>query len=92
MMFQLPADITIAKAEQFKSSLLDYIESQDNIVIDDTQVEKIDTIGVQLLLSMVTYLISINKSIEWQCASPLIKESVSKLGITDPILTQYIDV
>lgn len=91
-MFQLPAEITIAKAEDFKSSLLEYIADQDKIEIDDSSVERIDTIGVQLLLSMVTYLVSINKSIEWQCASPIIKESILKLGINDPILTQFIDV
>ena len=90
-MFQLPAEITIAKAEAFKSALLTYIENQEHIVIDDTSVEKIDTIGVQLLLAMVTYLASINKTIEWQCASTLIKESITKLGISDPILMQYID-
>lgn len=90
-MFKLPAEITIAKAEEFKQLLMDYAENHDSIEIDDSAVEKIDTIGVQLILSMVTYLTSIHKSIDWQCSAPIIKESVEKLGIKDSILLQYVN-
>ncbi|REL26578.1 STAS domain-containing protein [Thalassotalea euphylliae] len=90
-MFKLPAEITIAKAEEFKQLLMDYAENHDSIEIDDSAVEKIDTIGVQLILSMVTYLTSIHKSIDWQCSTPIIKEGVEKLGIKDSILLQYVN-
>ncbi|NMP31372.1 STAS domain-containing protein [Thalassotalea sp. M1531] len=90
-MFKLPAELTIAKAEAFKQILMEYVADHDSIVIDDSEVEKIDTIGVQLLIAMITYLISINKNIEWQCKAEIIKESVIKLGINEPILSQYFD-
>ncbi|WP_448556634.1 STAS domain-containing protein [Thalassotalea montiporae] len=90
-MFKLPAELTIAKAEEFKQLLMEYAENHDDIVIDDSAVEKIDTIGVQLILSMVTYLTSIHKSIEWQCTASVIKESIEKLGIKDSILLQYVN-
>jgi len=90
-MFKLPADLTIAKAGEFKRLLMDYIEEHDDIAIDDSAVEKIDTIGVQLLLAMASHLASINKTIEWQCQAEIIKESIVKLGIDDPILSQYLD-
>ena len=88
-MFKLPAEITIAKAEEFKQLLMEYAEDHDSIEIDDSAVEKIDTIGVQLILSMVTYLTSINKSIDWTCSAQVIKESIEKLGVKDSILVQY---
>lgn len=91
-MFKLPADITIAKAESIKQTFMEYCEEHDTILIDDSGVEKIDTIGVQLLLAMVTYLASVNKSIEWQCNADIVKESVNKLGINEPILSQYLNL
>ena len=90
-MFHLPEELTIAKAEAFKSSLLDYISEHDNIDIEDSKVSKIDTIGCQLLLAMVTHLAAQNKTITWHCKSSLIKDSLNKLGIDEPILSQHVE-
>ncbi|MFD2166499.1 lipid asymmetry maintenance protein MlaB [Thalassotalea euphylliae] len=90
-MFHLPEELTIAKAEAFKSSLFDYMSDNDNIEIEDANVVKIDTIGCQLLLAMVTHLAAQNKTITWHCTSSLIKDSLNKLGINEPILSQYLE-
>lgn len=90
-MFKLPSEITIAHAETFKQSIMDYVNGNELIEIDDSAVVKVDTIGAQLLLLIVTFIASQNKNIQWQCQSKIIKDSVTNLGISDPILMQYLD-
>lgn len=90
-MFKFPCDITIAKAESFKQSALEYIDEHDAIVFDDSEVIKIDTIGAQLLLSLVVFITTQNKSLNWQHSSEIVKETMVKLGINDPMLTQYLN-
>jgi len=86
----LPTDLTIAQAEEFKLGVIELIEKNQEIVIDDSALIRIDTTGVQLILAIITHIISLNKKINWQCKSACIKESFKQLGINDPIINQYI--
>ncbi|WP_448214268.1 STAS domain-containing protein [Colwellia sp. MEBiC06753] len=90
-MFKLPSELTIAKAQEFKQLLMDYVADCDSIEIDDSDVDKIDTIGVQLLLSMTHHFVTCNKDVTWHIHSSMIRESILKLGINDAILTQYLE-
>ncbi len=58
--------------------------------IDDSELSRIDTIGVQFILAVVTYIIAQGKEIKWQSNSKVLKESIQQLGISDAILLQYI--
>jgi len=88
-MFKLPAELTIAQVEICKSQFIEFIEEHDEIVIDDSEVNRIDTVGIQLLLTAVVYIAAQNKSLIWQHSSPIIQQSIKQLGINDPILNQY---
>lgn len=90
-MFTFPAELTIANAEQFKEALLAYQSEESNFSINDEAVVKIDTIGVQLIIVTLNYLLSLNKTIEWQCKSPVVRESIAKLGVKDPMVLQFLD-
>lgn len=89
-LFKLPTELTIAQVESCKSTLMQYINENETLSFDDSEVKKIDTIGVQFLLAVVIYIASQNKELNWQCQSSLIKESIAQLGINETILIQYI--
>jgi len=89
---KLPAELTISQVEEFKKQVIEKIEENEVVDIDDSELIRIDTTGIQLILAILTHIISLNKKINWQCNSSCIKESLKQLGINDPILNQYIQV
>ncbi len=90
-MFTLPSQLTIVQAEECKANLLQLITENDVIELDDSQVTVIDTIGVQMLLALVTEIAAQKKKLIWNSGSNVIKESVKKLGLNEDILNQYIN-
>jgi len=89
-MLKLPAELTIAKVEECKSTIIAATQEQDIIVFDDSDVVRIDTVGIQMLLASVTYIAAQNKELQWQSTSTAIQESIKLLGINEPILNQYL--
>lgn len=89
-MIKLPAELTIARVQECTINIINELEEQEVIVIDDSDVVRIDTVGIQMLLAAVTYISSQNKQLQWQSKSPAIKESIKCLGINEPILIQYL--
>ncbi|MEW6991731.1 lipid asymmetry maintenance protein MlaB [Colwelliaceae bacterium 6441] len=88
-MFTLPDELTIAQVEEYKSQFIDFINKNDVIELDDSQVNRIDTVGIQLLLAAVIYIAAQNKSLVWQNKSLIISQSIKQLGINDPILNKF---
>ncbi|ALO34954.1 hypothetical protein CMT41_09675 [Colwellia sp. MT41] len=89
-MIKFPNDLTIAQVDEYRALIIPLIDDQDVITIDDSELTRIDTIGVQFILAVVTYITAQGKEIKWQSKSSVLKESIQKLGISDAILLQYI--
>jgi len=89
-MIKFPNDLTIAQVDEYQAKIIPLIDDNDVITIDDSELVRIDTIGVQFILAVVTYIIAQGKEIKWQSKSSILKESIQQLGITDAILLQYI--
>lgn len=92
VVFKLPAELTIVQLEQCKANILEMLEDNDAITLDDSDVVRIDTLGIQFLLATVTQLLSLNKQLIWQCQSSAVQASVKQLGLNEPILNQYLNV
>lgn len=90
-MIKFPSDLTITQVDEYQAELLPLIEEYDVIEIDDSELTRIDTIGVQFILAVVTYIVAQGKEIKWQSSSKILKESVSQLGITDALFLQYLN-
>jgi len=88
-MFKLPPELTIAQVEECKSQLIEYIDQHEEVALDDSDVSRIDTVGVQLLLAVVSYIASQNKILHWQSQSSILSQSIQLLGINEPIMNQY---
>ena len=89
-MIKLPSDLTIALVNEFQAQIIPLIEQDDVITIDDSELARIDTIGVQCVLAIVTYIIAQGKNIVWESKSTILRDSIKQLGISDAILLQYI--
>ncbi|MGJ8693250.1 MAG: STAS domain-containing protein [Thalassotalea sp.] len=87
---ELPKDLTIAHVEAFKIHALPCIEDAGNILIIDKQLNKIDTVGVQLLLSIISQILSQKKSLTWQNNSSILIESIKQLGLENSDFKNYL--
>jgi ABC-type transporter Mla MlaB component len=75
--------LTIAEATQHKNVLLQALKLAKPIVLKADKIEKIDTAGLQLLLSFIKSAAQKNIPWQWQTPSSLLKEKASLLGIID---------
>jgi len=90
-MFKLPAELTIVQVEACKSQFIEFAAQHQEITLDDSDVNRVDTVGIQLLLAMITYIAAQNKTLHWKNTSSIINESVKQLGINEDILNQYLN-
>lgn len=91
-MIKLPTELTITQVNDYKSKFIEYVDEHENIEIDDSDVERIDTIGLQLLLSFVIYINFKNKTLRWNNQSLIIRNSAKQLGITGELINKYFTV
>ncbi len=89
-MIKFPSELTIAQVDVYQTEIIPLIDENEIIIIDDSDLTRIDTIGVQFILAVVTYIIAQGKEIKWQSQSAILRESISQLGISDAILLQYL--
>lgn len=87
---KFPTELTISYAEQFKSEVIDIINANNELLVDDSELVRIDTTGLQLIIAMITYILSVNKSLNWQCHAACINESVKQLGVNEPMLNKHL--
>lgn len=83
----LPENLTIHHIEaQLGDLRLASQADADTFTIDASNVETIDTSGLQLLLALVKKLQASNKTIQWASPSELLTTSASKLGLTEKLM------
>ena len=87
---KFPTELTISYAEQFKSEVIDIVNANNELSVDDSELVRIDTTGLQLIIAMITYILSVNKSLNWQCHAACINESVKQLGVNEPMLNKHL--
>lgn len=91
-MYKLPHKLTISVVEKCKSDLIQLVNNNDVIEIDDTDVVRVDTVGIQLLLAFATYVATQNKKLNWQCQSIVLQNNFISLGFSEAIVDQYLNL
>ena len=91
-MFRFPPQLTIVQVAACKTALLDEINNNEIIELDDSAVERIDTLGIQLIFAAVLYIYAQNKQLNWQSNSKVIQQNIKQLGLNETILNQHVDV
>jgi ABC-type transporter Mla MlaB component len=90
--FKLPAEMTIAQMASCKTQILQFIDENDEVSFDDSEINRVDTLGVQLLLAIVFYINAQNKVLNWQIESEILKQSIAQLGVDDEIINKHLNV
>lgn len=89
-MINLPIELTISEVDEYLREIQPVINENSLITIDDSKLERIDTIGVQFILAVITYILAQGKELSWQSTSKIFQDSVQQLGINDTILKKYL--
>jgi len=87
---KFPNELTIAQVDEYRLEIQPIIDENSTITIDDSNLIRIDTIGVQFILAVVTYILAQGKELKWQSTSSIFHESIQQLGIKEAILMNYL--
>lgn len=83
----LPESLTIHQIDENYSQLLEKLSvSEESITLDGSNVESIDTSGLQALIVLIRTAQESDKQIQWQNASDVLKESAQKVGLSEALL------
>lgn len=89
-MITFPDELTITQVDEYRLEIQPIIDENSVITIDDSNLTRIDTIGVQFILAVVTYILAQGKELKWQSTSSAFHESIVQLGIKEAILLNYL--
>ncbi|UJJ50158.1 MULTISPECIES: STAS domain-containing protein [Rhodanobacter] len=77
----LPADCRIAAQAALKTQLLGALEHGASVVLDASQVERVDTAALQLLVLLRRELQARGGALDWRGASEAFNEAAGLLGL-----------
>lgn len=89
-MIIFPNELTITQVDEYRLEIQPIIDENPIITLDDSALVRIDTIGVQFILAVVTYILAQGKELKWQSTSSIFHESILQLGIKEAILQDYL--
>jgi anti-anti-sigma regulatory factor len=78
---RLAAACTIREAADLRGQLLSRLEAGQALQIDGSQVERIDTAGVQLLVAFAIDCMERGIVFAWSARSPALEDAVGQLGV-----------
>lgn len=81
--FSLGESVVISEAMEWREKMSAAISAQDEVVLDGSEIERIDGTGLQLLVSVMKEAVSTNTAITWKSASDVLLESAAQLGLTE---------
>ncbi len=79
----LDADVAISGAAELKGRLLRLLETPGAVSIDASNVQRIDTAGLQLLCAFRKSLNEAGRALEWTAPSPAFTDGADRVGLTD---------
>ncbi|MEZ5498482.1 MAG: STAS domain-containing protein [Steroidobacteraceae bacterium] len=80
----LPSQITIREAAKLRTQLLAAL-SQPSERVDGTQVSRIDTAGIQVILAYVQDRARAGRSVSWCAVSDALRDAAARLGLTQSL-------
>lgn len=83
-MIKLPNELIIAQVDHYKATILSEIDWTDIVELADGDFKRFDSIGVQFILEIVTYIHAQGKQLKW--SSYALKDSLTQLVIKDDIV------
>lgn len=81
--YSLASSCTVKDAAALKQSLSSLIDTQAQVVIDASAVERVDTAIVQLLVAFVRDRLAADREVSWHAPSKALLEASRLLGVQD---------
>lgn len=79
---KLPAVISIAEAHKLRDDLRKLLNSEADVSIDASAVERIDTAGLQLLAAFAESIEHSRRAFTWQDVGPAVISGARRLGLS----------
>ena len=81
----LSPQCTLRDADELKSSLAALVEAPDDITVDASSVERIDTASLQLLVAFVATRKASGRVVRWTAPSETFMTCAMRLGLRGPL-------
>ena len=80
--FAVAAECTVADASALKSGLGKLLDESGMVTLDVSAVQRIDTVGLQVIATFVRELESQGRQLEWRGTAPALVAAAKLLGLT----------
>jgi anti-anti-sigma regulatory factor len=75
--------LVISGADEWKQKIADTASGHDEIILDGGEIEQIDAVGLQLLVSLMKTAVNRKATVTWRSASDALIDSAAKLGLSE---------
>ncbi len=75
--------LTLKTVAEFKRCFDESLTNNDDVTLDSTELQKIDTAGLQLLFSLQQSLDKTGQSLSWVSMNPIIESAANLIGLPD---------
>ncbi|EPJ45681.1 MAG: hypothetical protein OFPI_36300 [Osedax symbiont Rs2] len=83
----LPNQLSIENVSEYKDTLIEHLETSSSVVtVDGSELSRVDTAGVQLLVIFVRQVIANDKQVKWQSCSDVLQATAEQLGLKQQLL------
>ena len=79
----LGESVLISEAAEWREKMMAAVSDNDEVVLDGGEVERIDGVGLQLLVALMKEAGSSNTAVGWKSASDALLESAAQLGLIE---------
>lgn len=77
---KFPAEVRAKEIDEVLPALDAYYQSADEVVFDGSEIKKVDTTGMQMLIILAQHLRHEKRSFTWSATSPVLVESAHCMG------------
>jgi anti-anti-sigma regulatory factor len=80
--FAVAAECTVADASSLKTGLAKLLDESGSVALDISAVQRIDTAGLQVLVTFCRECESQGRQVEWRGSAPVITSAAKLLGLS----------
>lgn len=81
--FPLGESVVISEAMEWREKMAAAVFGQDEILLDGSEIERIDGTGLQLLVALMKEAVSSNTTVTWMSTSDVLLEGAAQLGLIE---------
>ncbi len=80
---KFPPEVRAKEMDELLPALDAYYQAADTVVFDGSDIKKVDTAGMQILVVLANHLRTEKREFSWSAASPVLIESAQCIAATE---------